>query len=229
VDQTFRTYDPAYGSSTVHGLSTVKWAAGPKPGKSIRNTAMMIFQNLNGTNPLYEIMKSGDKYLIVQRDINPICFTNEGLDYFKALIKKFDNNSWGSAREIKDLILGNKGDFVRTNVLTGPYAGCSIHCHCVTYTKEHVCEDCLCIQLMKKGIKIPDNMLTFKANKKDGVAPKGRPSEVTTRFDKGSDSSDSDEDGVVEEYPSRSRPRRQNDQKAAAIEKQKQAIIAQQK
>jgi hypothetical protein len=92
----------------------------------------------------------------------PTCFTDEGLDYFKDLIEKFDNNSWESARDFKDFILGNKGVLVRTNVATGPNAGCSIHCHCVTYTKEHMCEDCLCIQLMKKEIQMPANMLTLK-------------------------------------------------------------------
>jgi hypothetical protein len=87
-----------------------------------------------------------------------------------------------------------------------------------------MCEDCLCIQLMKKEIKMPDNMLTFKANKKGGVAPKGRPNKVTSRFEKGSDYSDSDEDSVVEEYPSPSRPGRQNDEGSDIDEEAKDMI-----
>jgi hypothetical protein len=206
LEQTSRSYNTAYGPSTVI------WARGPKADKPMWNKAVMMYQNTKGKTPLYKVIKIGDYFLIVRRDENPICFTGEGFAHFQALREKFINNSWESSKEFKDFILGNDGVLVRTNITTGPYAGCIIHCHCDTFTREFICEDCLFIQLMSNQIKIPNNMLSFKVNKKDGVAPLGRPTKVSTRFEKETDYSDDDEDGVAVEYASPSRPRRQNDE-----------------
>jgi hypothetical protein len=80
---------------------------------------------------------------------------------------------------------------------------------------------------MKGLINIPENMLSFKANTKDGVAPRGRPKKVSTRFEKETDYSDDDEDGVFEEYVSPIKPRRYNDE-GSDIDEEANDLINQQ-
>jgi hypothetical protein len=160
VSQVSRSMNPAYGPSTT------VWAQSPDTSKSIWNKAVMMQQNMKGECCLYKTYlkrrSTCDYYLIAKREITPILFTDQVSNIFDTLINKFDNNLWESPKEFKKFILGKFGFLVRVNLTTGPYTGEANHCHCETYTKEHICKHCIMIQLYNKG----------------GVAPKGRPKKV---------------------------------------------------